>query len=250
MIDTTTREDLISEDINSKELIKPWIRGGDILKWKTTGQGEFVIAIASSANKTWPWSNAESEAEAERIFARIYPAIYRHLDKYRERLVVRDDQGQFYWEFRSCRYYSDFEKPKIMYADIGRFINASYDKTGLFCGANWFLPTEDLSLLAILNSTLFDWYARHKLQTLNDPWAGGGLRFKITYMKHVPIADRTSEQKAELSGLVEQILDGPEGNEVPALEKEIDALVYQLYGLTRDEIALIEQTYRDAGMEV
>ena len=169
VIDTTTREDLISENINSKQLIKPWIRGGDILKWKTTGQGEFVIAIASSANKTWPWSNAESKAEAERIFARIYPAIYRHLNEYRESLVVREDQGQFYWEFRSCRYYSDFEKPKIMYADIGKFINASYDKTGLFCGANWFLPTEDLSLLAILNSRLFDWYARHKLQTLNDP---------------------------------------------------------------------------------
>ena len=248
VIDTITREDLISEDINSKKLIKPWIRGGDILKWKTTGQGEFVIAIASSANKTWPWSNAESEVEAERIFARIYPAIYRHLDKYRERLVVRDDQGKFYWEFRSCRYYSDFEKPKIMYADIGRFINASYDKTGLFCGANWFLPTEDLSLLAILNSRLFDWYARHKLQTLNDPWAGGGLRFKITYMKHVPIADRTSEQKAELSGLVEQILDDPEGEDVRDLEKEIDTLVYRLYELSSEEIELIEQTYRDAGM--
>ena len=249
VIDTTTREDLISENINNKELIKPWIRGGDILKWKTMGQGEFVITIPSSANKTWPWSNAESKAEAERIFARIYPAIYRHLNKYRERLVVREDQGQFYWEFRSCRYYSDFEKPKIMYADIGKFINASYDKTGMFCGANWFLPTEDLSLLAILNSKLFDWYARHKLQTLNDPWAGGALRFKITYMKHVPIADRTSAQKAELSRLVEQILDDPENENVRNLEKEIDALVYQLYGLTRDEIDLIEQTYRDAGME-
>ena len=91
------------------------------------------------------------------------------------------------------------------------------------------MPTEDLSLLAILNSRLFDWYARHKLQTLNDPWIGGGLRFKITYMKHVPIADRTPEQKSELSRLVEQILDDRENDEVPALEKEIDALVYRLY---------------------
>ena len=69
-------------------------------------------------------------------------------------------------------------------------------------------------------------------------------------MDKVPIADRTSAQKAELSRLVEQILDNPEGDEVPALEKEIDALVYRLYGLTTEEIALIEQTYREAGMAV
>ena len=248
VVDAVTRENLIYRDSKSTEVIKPWIRGGDILKWKSTGKGEFVIAIASSTDKTWPWSNAESEAEAERIFAKIYPAIYRHLNEYRERLIVRDDQGRFYWEFRSCRYYSDFEKPKIMYADIGKFINASYDKTGLFCGANWFLPTEDLSLLAILNSRLFDWYARHKLQTLNDPWAGGGLRFKITYMKHVPIANRTPEQKTELSRLVEQILENPNSDEVPDLEKKIDALVYRLYELSGEEIGLIEQTYQNAGM--
>ena len=250
VVDAVTRENLIYRDAKSTEVIKPWIRGGDILKWKTTGKGECVIAIASSTDKTWPWSNAESEAEAERIFAEIYPAIYRHLNEHRERLVARDDQGRFYWEFRSCKYYSDFEKPKIMYADIGKFINASYDKTGLFCGANWFLPTEDLSLLAILNSRLFDWYARHKLQTLNDPWSGGGLRFKITYMKYVPIANRTPIQKAELSCLVEQILENPNSDEVLDLEREIDALVYQLYELSETEIALIEQTYRDAGMPV
>ena len=250
VIDTKTCEELLSEDPNSAEIIKPWIRGRDILKWETTGSGEFVIVIASSVNKTWPWSNAESEVEAERIFAKVYPAVYRHLDKYREKLIARDDQGKFYWEFRSCKYYSDFENPKIMYSDIGKSINASYDKIGLFCGANWFLPTEDLSLLAILNSRLFDWYARYKLQTLNDPWAGGGLRFKITYMQRVPIADRTEAQKAELSRLVEQILADPEAEGVRDIEREIDALVYQLYGLTDAEIELIKQTYRDAGIEV
>ena len=76
------------------------------------------------------------------------------------------------------------------------------------------------------------------------------MRFKIMYMKHVPIADRTTRQKAELSSLVEQILADPESDEVPALEKEIDVLVYQLYGLTKNEIALIERTYRNAGMDV
>ena len=66
----------------------------------------------------------------------------------------------------------------------------------------------------------------------------------------VPIADRTAAQKAELSRLVEQILADPQSDGVREIEREIDALVYQLYGLTNAEIELIKQTYRDAGMEV
>lgn len=39
---------------------------------------------------------------------------------------------------------------------------------------------------------------------------------------------------------VKQILAAPDSPEVPRLEAEIDQLVYTLYGLTADEIALVE----------
>ena len=61
-------------------------------------------------------------------------------------------------------------------------------------------------------------------------------------MAHVP--------KAALSRLVEQILADPQSDGVREIEKKIDELVYQLYGLTDAEIELIKKTYRDAGMEV
>ena len=69
-------------------------------------------------------------------------------------------------------------------------------------------------------------------------------------MRNVPIADRTAAQKVALSRLVEQILSDPQSDGVREIEREIDELVYQLYGLTDAEIELIKQTYRDAGMEV
>ena len=165
--------------------------------------------------------------------------------------MARDDQGKFYWELRSCSYYAEFEKPKIIYPDISPSMRACYDVTKSFClQTTYILPTEDLSLLAILNSQLVDWYARHKFQSLNDPWAGGGLRFIAQYMRHVPIAARTPAQKAALANWVEQILADPESDNVRDIEREIDALVYQLYGLTDAEVELIKQTYRDAGMEI
>ena len=60
-------------------------------------------------------------------------------------------------------------------------------------------------------------------------------------MVKAPIASRTEEQKAELSDLVQQILDDPYNFEVPDIEREIDQLVYKLYELTDAEIALIEE---------
>jgi len=251
IIDESARSQLIAEDIGSSELIKPLMRGRNLRKWKTASANEYLIAIASSVNKEWPWSNARNDTEAEQIFAKTYPSIFNHLNRYRERLIARDDQGKFYWELRSCSYYAEFEKPKIIYPDISPFMRACYNTTKAYSlQTTYILPTEDLSLLAILNSRLIDWYARHKFQSLNDPWAGGGLRFIAQYMRYVPIAHRTPYQKAALSHLVEQILADPQSDNVKAIEQEIDELVYQLYGLTDTEIELVKQTYRDAGMEV
>ena len=239
IIDADTREYLIDEDAGSNELIKPVLRGRHLRKWKEASTNEYLIAIASSMNREWPWSDARNDAEAGRIFAETYPIIYQHLSDYHERLIARDDQGRFYWELRSCAYYDEFEKPKIVYRRIATSLDASYDTKGTFgLDTTFFIPTNDLSLLAILNSKLFDWYARHKVLPLNDPWAGGGLQFFAQYMEKVPIANRTAAQKAELSSLVEQILADPENNDVREIEREIDDLVYQLYGLTDAEIEL------------
>ncbi len=251
IIDEAICQQLIAEDAKSAQLIKPLLRGRNLRKWKAVSANEHLIAIASSANKQWPWSNAASESEAEQIFEKTYPAIYRHLIRYKERLLPRDNQGKFYWELRSCAYYDAFEKPKIVYPEIAKSLYACYDTTGAFgLKTTYALPTEDLSLLGILSSTIFDWYARYSFGGLGDAWAGGELFFFARHMEKAPIANRTEAQKAALSRLVAQLLAEPNGDAVNALEKEIDTLVYQLYSLTPQEIQLIEQTYRDAGMTV
>lgn len=251
LINANIRNKLIDADAGSGELIKPLFSGEDISKWKTDSTDEYIIAIASSAKGEWPWKDANDESEAEKIFARYYPAIFEHLNGYREKLKNRKDQGKFYWELRSCTYYAEFEKPKIVWADINKSVRAAYDTTGtLSLQTVYIVPTDDLSLLSILNSRLFEWYAKYRFQSLKDPWAGGSSRFIAQYMRHVPIADRTPEQKAELSLLVNRILKDPKGQNVPTPEKEMDALVYRLYGLSEAEIALIEQTYQEAGMPV
>ncbi|MBI5185417.1 MAG: Eco57I restriction-modification methylase domain-containing protein [Nitrospinae bacterium] len=79
VIDAAARERLIAEDPKSAELIKPWLRGRDIKKWKAEWAGLYVINIASSANREWPWSNEKTEAKARPIFEKAYPSIHKHL---------------------------------------------------------------------------------------------------------------------------------------------------------------------------
>ena len=257
IIDEAKREELIAQDPKSDEIIKPLLRGRDIKRYGFQWAELYLLYI--------PWHFPLHEdprvtgasEKAESLFKKDYPSIYNHLLQYQDNLSKRNraETGIRYewYALQRCAntYYTEFDEPKIVYPDISGSMRACYETTGILGEATTFcIPTTDLSLLAILNSRLFDWYARYKFQTLNDPWAGGGLRLKTIYMKHVPIANRTSEQKAELSSLVDQILDDPENENVSDLEKEIDALVYRLYRLSVDEIALIERTYRDAGMVV
>ena len=133
IIDETVRQQLTSEDANSGELIKPLLRGRDVRRWQAKWANRYLITIASSANREWPWSNAEDEASAERIFAETYPAVHRHLSNYRDRLIARADKGTFYWELRSCAYYDAFTKPKVIYPDISPFMRACYDTTNALC---------------------------------------------------------------------------------------------------------------------
>ena len=243
IIDESVRQQLITTDERSGELIKPMLRGRNLKKWRTERTKYYLIFTRRG------------------IDIEEYPAIKQYLTQYRTNLEPKESpeqefgrkKGKYKWyEIQdTTAYYAEFEKPKIIFPETAKSLYGCYDTTKIFgLKTTYFISTTDLSLLAILNSKLFDWYARHKFQSLNDPWAGGRLQFKKASMEVIPIADRNEAQKAELSNLVERILADPESKKVRKIEKTIDKLVYKLYGLTDAEIELIKQTYRDAGMEV
>ncbi len=65
------------------------------------------------------------------------------------------------------------------------------------------------------------------------------------YVSQLPVASATPKQQAPIVKLVDQILaakrDDPQAN-VSEWERKINCLVYQLYELTDEEIAIIEKT--------
>jgi len=238
VIDGETRERLIAEDPKSAGLIKPWLRGRDIKEWKAEWAGLYLIAIASSSNKAWPWSKQKSESTARALFAKTYPAIHNHLSQWEDRLRKRDDQGQFWWELRSCVYWAEFGRPKIIVPAITNDVQYAIDYAGRFSNDKTSIcVTEDPEFAAaLLNSKVLWWVIRNQAATRS----GGFYEFKPMYVTKLPIPPASNAQKAAITNLVRRILASPDGSDVPRLEAEIDRLVYGLYGLTPDEIALVE----------
>ena len=93
-------------------------------------------------------------------------------------------------------------------------------------------------LLGVLNSKLITFYLKECYGSLS---MDGGINFSPSNVSQIPICGLDRQNK--LVTLVENILLAKRANpaaDTGALEAEIDRLVYQVYGLTEDEIAIVE----------
>jgi adenine-specific DNA-methyltransferase len=154
-----------------------------------------------------------------------------------EELIKRDDQGKFWWELRSCAYYGAFEGAKITWGNLATEPKFTFDSESRNVSAPAvIIPTDDLCLLSVLNSPLCKWWI--SLQTAVR--SGGFLEYKPMYVETIPIVHTSDTQKAPVIKCVQAILANPDSPDVPRLEAEINKLVYDLYGLTPEEIAIVE----------
>ena len=92
-------------------------------------------------------------------------------------------------------------------------------------------------ILAVMNSTLIDWYFR-KTSTNNH--------VNIYELEQIPIPTIDVDFQKILNDIIDGIVSlkmSNPNNDIIALEKEIDSIIYQLYGLTDAEIKIIEQSF-------
>ena len=239
VVDKGTRAELIAEHPSSSEVLKPFLRGRDVKRWQVNFAEQYLIKIESSENRTHPWSG-QPVTEAEQLFADTYPAIHEHFELFREQLINRYDQGKYFWELRACAYWEEFKQPKIVYPDIAQGTEFSFDDGGHVLGnTSYLLPTKKMWLLGLLNSKAIFWFYTKTSTQIR----GGFVRFIAQYVSQIPIPPIEPVQKASISKLVNQILatkrTDPDAD-VSELENEIDQIVYLLYDLTPEEIAIVE----------
>jgi len=141
VVDRAARDRLIAEHPSSEEVLKPFLRGRDVKRWRVEFADQYLIKIESSENKKNPWSGKPEEA-AEKIFAKTYPAIHGFFDDMRKALIKRYDQGKYFWELRSCDYWQEFEHPKILYQEIATYQAFAWDDSGAYTNNKTFLIPE------------------------------------------------------------------------------------------------------------
>ncbi|PDW32164.1 restriction endonuclease [Helicobacter pylori] len=234
----------MSERERTKELIKPILRGKDIKRYSYEWAHLWVI-------NTHNGYTSATKSKIPPIDIEKYPAIKAHLDAHYDTIATRCDQGDTPYHLRNCAYLEDFEKEKIVYGEIVQEPRFYLDNGE--CGLGYFyaeatsfiLTGEHLHyLLGMLHSKLITF-------AFKTFYAGGGLgesgyRYKKAFIERLPIPKITTKNQEladKITDCAEQILKSKEKDpkaNTQELEKEIDALVYQLYHLTDEEVKTIE----------
>jgi len=255
IIDENKKNELIKENPNSIEVLKPYLRGRDVSRYSYDFKNLWLLNIHNNPP----------------MDINKYPAIKEHLDMYYEKIEKRSDKGETPYNLRNCAFLDKFEKDKIIWielSDLGKFTldiqNKFVDMTIFFISGN-----NLKYLLSILNSKLIFWY----FNLICAESGVGTNRWKKTYVEQLPIPKIDNNEEKEYINFVDKILVSKQKIKdyrilldeaissdnfdreiklkieiesfekiIVYSEKEIDKMVYELYGLSDDEIKIVEET--------
>jgi hypothetical protein len=212
IIDKKTKEKLIKEDKKSAEIIKPLLRGRDIKKYGYEFNELYLINAHNN-----PPVNVKKD----------YPAIYKHLLQYKDKLEKRWDKGENWWNLRNCAYLDEFEKEKIIFSRIIKQPQFHYDVEKFYIEATGYILIGKCMkyLTALLNSELiFNIFYRF--------YSGGGIdgEIKKNKLELVPIPQISKEKQKPFENLVDIIIKLKKNNQNSKFfEDVIDVMVYELY---------------------
>ena len=198
LIDTPTRNRILTSDPRSEEIIKPYLRGSDIRRWCPEWDDTWMIFTRRG------------------IDIDRYPAVKSYLSKFRAQLEPKPKSwkgerwpgrksGSYLWyEIQDpVAYWKEFERPKICLQMIAYHSRVAFDGSGMFFNnAATILPTSDYWLLCCLNSSAMWYLAFRSFPHKKDE----ALAMDIPYVEKMPIPQPMGEQREQVESWVGQLL--------------------------------------------
>ena len=247
-----------------RDALRQVVKGEDVQRFSiNAGRGLYVV---------YPYA-VDDERNARLLspeeIQRRCPLVWSYLSAHRKQLEDRDRgklRGRTDWYcFARNQNIAAFAEPKIMLPYMTNRLRVSWDPTGLFfvnitTGGYGFRCTaaevHHHYLIGLLNSHLLDVCIR----SLTNRFHGGYFAAGKAAVERLPIRPIDFSDPADVArhdrmvALVQTMLDlhrrlpdaaNPKTRDslqrrIADTDREIDQLVYELYGLTEDEIALVE----------
>lgn len=173
--------------------------------------------------------------------------LYENKTKLKERAAIKRSKTMPWWKYTAALHKEYYDRPKL-YCSRRAFNNTfcldeSFSYLGFSNMTVVFESEKDYPIkyvMALLNSTVLT----YRYKSIGKQTGGGSYEFFPNGIGKLPIPIATPEQQKEIINLVDQILQKKKDNskaDITKLECQIDTLVYQLYGLTNDEIKLLSE---------
>ena len=240
IINESTKNALIASDPKSAELIRPILRGKDVKRYSFDFAKLWVIYVPCG------YTNRNRGANNPEIwFKENHPSIYSYLintenelSKNRSKnikgLYKRDDQGDYWWELRSCKYMDNFNIPKLMYSEIVQSPQFYYDdEIHFYPEATTFIMNGSnlKSLLLILNSDIS--FSIFKLYYAGGGLGEKGIRYKKAFLLNLRLPNISNEQIEKLENIY-QTLKESKFKDSNILD-DVNDIVAELYHLNELE---------------
>ena len=193
IVGRTTRDALIAEHLSSADVLKPFVMARDIQRWRVKPTDE----SRREPQDKWLIFTHRS------IDINTYPAIKKHLEKYRDTLEKRSGKQEWYELQTAPTDTARFTQSKCIYPEMTSETAFAFDDEGYYVGSPAsLLPTNELWLLGVLNTRAVSWFYARTAPQIRGPF----LKFVPQYVSEIPIPDMDPEQKALIHKIVEYIL--------------------------------------------
>ncbi|MDP2958630.1 MAG: TaqI-like C-terminal specificity domain-containing protein, partial [Longimicrobiales bacterium] len=197
IVDQATRDALVGRDPRSAEILKPLLVGDDVRRYEVHFRERYLIFTRRG------------------IRIADYPAILRHLERWREGLTPKRTgneahgrkPGDYEWyEIQdTVAYYAAFDAPKIVYPEIAKETRFTLDSDRYYPIKTIFsIPADDPYIVAVLNSQVAWDYLRSICSVLGDEDAKGRLTQQEIYLERVPIPEAPAGERAALAALAQR----------------------------------------------
>ena len=231
--------DSINKSESESKLLKVFFKNSDISKYFTKTESEKIILFIGK--------DIKSESE----LSRRYPLIYKHLKEFRtimidKRQSLNEKTDQWFTLNRGTSHPEVFQREKIVCPQRSKTNTFGYNNTEWYAASDVFYLTNPKSgyslkyILGLLNSKLYYvWlYYRGKRK-------GESLELTATPLSEIPVKMADGGIQTKVVNLVNEIQNKLKVNPLADITStcgEIDKLVYQIYGLTFNEVLVVDPT--------